>query len=122
MHQKSGEQLELALDSTGEARRSQRSGEARKTSGGDERSGVDDALMERAVEYANVLAALKRVRQNKGSPGVDGMTVGDLPQHLAANWGAIREQLLTGRYQPQPVKRVEIPKPGGGTRQLGIPT
>jgi group II intron reverse transcriptase/maturase len=122
MRQKTVEQMELALDSKGETPRSQRSGEARKTSGGDERSGVDGALMERVVEYANVLAALKRVRQNQGSPGVDELTVGDLAQHLAANWRAIREQLLTGRYQPQPVKRVEIPKPGGGMRQLGIPT
>jgi group II intron reverse transcriptase/maturase len=121
MRQKS-EQLELALEARGETPHGQRSGEARKTSGGDERSGSDRALMERVVEYANVLAALKRVRQNKGSPGVDGMTVEELPQHLAANWRAIREQLLAGRYQPQPVKRVEIPKPGGGTRQLGIPT
>jgi len=122
MHQKTGEQLELALDSTGEARRSQRSGEARKTSGGNERSGSDHALMERVVERVNALAALKRVRQNKGSPGVDGMTVDDLAPHLAEHWERIREQLLAGRYQPQPVKRVEIPKPGGGTRQLGIPT
>ena len=122
MRQKTGEQLELALEARGEAPQGQRSGEAPKTPGGDERSGADDALMERVVEYANVLAALKRVRQNKGSPGVDGMTVQDLPQHLAANWAVLREQLLTGRYQPQPVKRVEIPKPGGGTRQLGIPT
>jgi group II intron reverse transcriptase/maturase len=78
--------------------------------------------MERVVERAHALAALKRVRQNKGSPGVDGMTVDDLPRHLAAHWVVIREQLLAGTYQPQPVKRVEIPKPGGGTRQLGIPT
>ena len=122
MRQKTVEQMELALEAGGEAPHGQRSGEARKTSGGDERSGVDHTLMERVVEYANVLAALKRVRQNKGSPGVDGMTVGELSQHLAANWRAIREQLLAGRYQPQPVKRAEIPKPGGGTRQLGIPT
>jgi hypothetical protein len=122
MRQKSTEQMELALEARGETPQGQRSGEARKTPGGDERSGVDQALMERVVEYANVLAALKRVRQNQGSPGVDGMTVGELPQHLTANWRVIREQLLAGRYQPQPVKRVEIPKPGGGTRQLGIPT
>jgi len=62
------------------------------------------------------------VKQNKGSPGVDGMTVDDLTTHLVAHWEAIREQLLAGSYQPQPVKRQEIPKPGGGTRTLGIPT
>jgi RNA-directed DNA polymerase len=121
MRQKS-EQLELALDSRGEAPRSQGSGEAPTTSHGDGGSGGDHRLMERVVERVNALAALKRVKQNKGSPGVDGMTVDDLPQHLAAHWETIREQLLAGRYQPQPVRRTEIPKPGGGTRQLGIPT
>jgi len=121
MRQKS-EQLELALDSRGETPRSQYSGEARKTSRGDERSGGDHRLMEQVVGRVNALAALKRVKQNQGSPGVDGMTVDDLSPYLTAHWERIREQLLTGRYQPQPVKRSEIPKPGGGTRQLGIPT
>jgi len=122
MRQKTGEQLELALDSTGEAPRSQCSGEAPTTSRGDDRSGGDHRLMERVVERANALAALKRVKQNKGSPGVDGMTVKDLSPYLVTHWEAIREQLLAGTYQPQPVRRAEIPKPGGGTRQLGIPT
>ena len=121
MRQKS-EQLELALDSRGEAPRSQRSGEAPTTSGGDERSGGDHRLMEQVVGRANALAALKRVKQNKGSPGMEGMTVDDLSPYLVAHWGTIREQLLAGSYQPQPVKRQEIPKPGGGTRTLGIPT
>ena len=74
LHQKTSEQLELALESTGEARRGQRSGEARKTSDGDERSGGDRRLMEQVVARANALAALKRVKQNKGGPGVDGRT------------------------------------------------
>jgi len=78
--------------------------------------------MEAVVERANAIAALKRVRQNQGSPGIDGMTVEDLPVYLATEWEAIRAQLLAGTYQPQPVKRHEIPKPGGGMRQLGIPT
>ena len=121
MRQKS-EQLELALDSRGEAPRSQRSGEAPTTPDGDGRSGGDHRLMEQVVERANALAALKRVKQNKGSPGVDGMSVDDLTPHLVAYWEAIREQLLAGNYQPQPVKRQEIPKPGGGARTLGIPT
>jgi group II intron reverse transcriptase/maturase len=121
MRQKS-EQLELALEARGEASHGQRSGEAPTTSRGNERSGGDHRLMEQVIARANALAALKRVKQNKGSPGVDGMTVDDLPKHLAANWEAIRERLLGGSYQPQPVKRQEIPKPGGGTRQLGIPT
>lgn len=78
--------------------------------------------MELAVERQNCLTALKRVKANKGSPGIDGMTVGELPAYLAAHWLSIREELLAGRYQPQPVKRVVIPKPGGGERELGIPT
>ena len=121
MRQKS-EQLELALEARGEAPHGQRSGEASTTSDGTERSGGDHRLMERVVERVNALAALKRVKQNKGSPGVDGMTVEDLTPYLAAHWETIREQLLAGNYQPQPVRRHEIPKPGGGTRQLGIPT
>ena len=122
MRQKTGGQLELALDSRGEAPRSQRSGEALTTPDGDDHSGADRLLMEQVVGRANALAALKRVRQNKGSPGVDGMTVGDLSPYLVTHWEAIREQLLAGSYQPQPVRRAEIPKPGGGTRTLGIPT
>jgi RNA-directed DNA polymerase len=68
------------------------------------------------------LQAYKRVKSNKGSAGIDGMTVGELPGYLKEHWPAIREQLLAGTYRPQPVKRVEIPKPDGGVRQLGIPT
>jgi hypothetical protein len=64
--------------------------------------------MERVVDGRNVKAALKRVRQNKGSPGVDGMTVDELPKYLAENWVRIREQLLEGSYQPKPVREVEI--------------
>jgi retron-type reverse transcriptase len=122
MRQKTIEQMELALDSRGEASRSQRSDEAPTTLQGDERSGGDHRLMEQGVERANALAALKRVKQNQGGPGVDGMTVGDLTPYLAAHWEGIRGQLLTGTYRPQPVKRQEIPKAGGGTRTLGIPT
>jgi RNA-directed DNA polymerase len=65
---------------------------------------------------------LQRVKSNKGGAGVDGMTVDALPAYLTAHWPTIRSQLLTGTYQPQPVRRVEIPKPDGGTRALGIPT
>jgi RNA-directed DNA polymerase len=62
------------------------------------------------------------VKANKGSPGIDGMTIVELLGHLKEHWPAIREQLLNGTYTPQPVRRVEIPKPDGGVRKLGIPT
>jgi group II intron reverse transcriptase/maturase len=78
--------------------------------------------VERVVEGGNLRRALKRVQRNEGSPGVDGLTVDELPAYLKQHWAVIREQLLTGRYKPSVVKRVEIPKPGGGVRMLGIPT
>ncbi len=78
--------------------------------------------MERVVERGNVLTALKRVEQNKGSPGVDGMTVESLRPYLRENWREIRERLLTGTYRPTAVREVEIPKGNGGVRKLGIPT
>jgi len=74
-------------------------------------------------ERENLKEALRRVKSNKGSPGVDGMTVGAIPDYLKQHWPAIREQLLNGTYEPKPVRRVEIPKPdGAGVRKLGIPT
>jgi len=79
-------------------------------------------LMEAVVERENMKMAYRRVVANKGSSGVDGMRVEDLKSYLIANWSRIREELLEGRYQPQSVLRVEIPKPNGGMRQLGIPT
>jgi RNA-directed DNA polymerase len=78
--------------------------------------------MEEVCERENLKAALRRVRANKGSPGVDGKTVDDLVDDLRQHWPAIRDRLLNGTYQPQPVRRVEIPKPDGGVRKLGIPT
>ena len=83
---------------------------------------IDERLMEEVCERENCKQALKRVKANKGSAGVDGMTVQQLPAFLKQHWPAIREQLLSGTYKPQPVKRVEIPKPDGGVRKLGIPT
>lgn len=117
--QKSRE-MELPLATRGETPTSRRSGEAPTAVTGDARSGTGH-LMEEVVERANARAALKRVRQNKGSPGIDGMTVQELSQYLAKHWETIREQLLSGTYQPKPVKRQQIPKQGGGTRELGIP-
>ena len=79
-------------------------------------------LMEEIVDRRNMLLALRRVIGNKGNAGVDGMSVDELTTYLKSNWSAIKELLLEGRYQPNPVKRVDIPKPGGGIRSLGIPT
>jgi RNA-directed DNA polymerase len=83
---------------------------------------IGEQLMEEVCERENCKQALARVKANKGSAGVDGMTVQQLPEHLKQHWPAIREQLLSGTYMPQPVRRVEIPKPDGGVRKLGIPT
>lgn len=79
-------------------------------------------LMEEVCDHANLNAAYKRVKANKGGPGVDGVTVHDLYEWLATHRNELISMLLDGTYQPQPVKGVDIPKPGGGTRRLGIPT
>jgi RNA-directed DNA polymerase len=79
-------------------------------------------LLERMLERPNMLRALRRVESNRGAAGVDGMGVGELRAHLRLHWEAIREQLRAGSYRPQPVRRVGIPKPDGGVRELGIPT
>jgi retron-type reverse transcriptase len=78
--------------------------------------------MEQAVARENAVQAFKRVRRNKGSPGLDGMTVDQLEPYLREHWPALREQLLRGSYQPSAVRRHEIPKSDGGVRMLGIPT
>ena len=79
-------------------------------------------ILEDACERANLKEALRQVKGNKGSAGVDRMTVDQLGDYLKQHWPAIREQLLNGTYEPKPVRRVEIPKPDGGMRKLGIPT
>jgi len=89
---------------------------------GPESPAKTDRLMEEVCERENLKEALRQVKANKGSSGVDGMTVVALSDYLKRHWPAIREQLLNGTYKPQPVRRVEIPKPdGGGVRKLGIP-
>lgn len=85
------------------------------------RLGASD-LLERVLSHPNLLAALKRVRQNKGSPGIDGMSVEELLDYLREHWLELREQLLAGHYQPRAVRRHLIPKSGGGVRELGIPS
>src|SRR6201986_1989808 len=82
---------------------------------------VTEQLMEEVCDGENLQSAWKRVKRNKGSPGVDGMTIDDAKAFLRQHWPNIRSQLLDGNYRPQPVKRVEIPKPDGGVRKLGVP-
>lgn len=89
---------------------------------GTERPTSDDQLMEEICAAENLRKALKRVRGNKGSPGIDGMTVDELPDYLKRHWPERRQALLAGQYKPKAVKRVEIDKPEGGVRKLGIPT
>ena len=81
-----------------------------------------EVTMEEVLSRENMLAAHKRVLQNGGAPGVDGVTVDDLWDMAVDQWEAVRKKLLSGTYKPQPVRKVEIPKPGGGKRMLGIPT
>ena len=118
-------QMQLAFSSalTGEAREAGR--EETESSGamnGTENPASTNRLMEEVCERENLKAALQRVKANKGSPGVDGMTVIGIKEYLKQHWPAIREQLLSGTYEPKPVRRVEIAKPDGGVRKLGIPT
>ena len=80
------------------------------------------ALLAQVLDRANLQRALKQVRRNQGAPGIDGMTVEELPEYLKHHWLGIRAQLETGHYRPSPVKRVEIPKGDDKTRPLGIPT
>jgi RNA-directed DNA polymerase len=79
-------------------------------------------VLEQVLERKNMLRALHQVVRNKGGPGVDGMSVDQLPGHLKKHWPQIKAELLSGKYKPQPVQRVEIPKAGGGIRKLGVPT
>ena len=111
-------------------RTDQRRGEAESLPGRDEaltaRHDREDSgracLLTQALTRENLVIAWKRVKANKGSAGVDGLSISDTIEHLTTHWPRIREDLLTGHYRPQPVRRVEIAKPGGGVRELGIPT
>src|ERR1039458_849025 len=118
-------QLELAFmeEDRGEAPKGLPEGtESSAGKRGTESPAIAEQLMEEVCGRENCKQALKRVKANKGSAGVDGMTVQQLPEYLKQHWPVIREQLLSGTYEPQPVRRVEIPKPDGGVRKLGIPT
>jgi RNA-directed DNA polymerase len=109
-----GQQLELPF--------AERRGEASVGAAGQDTPVGEERVMERVVERGNLRAALRRVKRNGGSPGIDGMTVEAVPGYLQEHWPRIREGLLAGTYRPSPVQRVEIPKPGGGVRKLGLPT
>jgi RNA-directed DNA polymerase len=118
-------QLVLAFmgEDTGEAQRAAIEGtESLAAKRRTESPAIGEQLMEEVCGRENCKQALARVKANKGGAGVDGMTVHELPEFLKQHWPTIREQLLSGTYKPQPVKRVEIPKPDGGMRKLGIPT
>ena len=118
-------QLELAFPAPSRSEALAGSGEGTETfmaEGGTEGPAGTDRLMEEVCERENCERALRKVQANKGSAGIDRMTVKELPVYLKTHWPDIGEQLLGGTYRPQPVKRVEIPKPDGGKRKLGIPT
>jgi RNA-directed DNA polymerase len=116
-------QLDFSSALTGEAREAGREEtELSVVTSGPESPAKTDRLMEEVCERENLKAAFKQVKANRGSPGVDGMTVVGIKDYLKQHWPAIREQLLNGTYEPKPVRRVEIPKPDGGVRKLGIPT
>src|SRR5271166_32582 len=116
--------LDFSSAPTGEARQAGREDiESLSAVSEPERPANTNRTMEEVRNRGNLKAALQRVKDNKGSAGVDGMTVNRLSEYLKQHWPEIREQLLNGTYEPKPVRRVEIPKPdGGGLRKLGIPT
>ena len=119
-HQKS-ESSERTRGRSGEAAASGRRDEARPARHGQTDSGAGD-LLGQALARENMAAAWKRVKANKGGAGVDGRTVSDTGEWLKSAWPDIRTRLLDGSYRPAPVRRAGIPKPGGGVRELGIPT
>src|SRR5216683_2805401 len=116
-------ELNFSVPPMGEAREAGREEtESLPTIHAPERPAGTTRLMEEICDRENLKEALRRVKANKGSAGIDGMTVGDIADHLKQHWPAVRERLLSGTYEPNPVRRVEIPKPDGGVRKLGIPT
>ncbi len=127
MMQQKTEQLSLDFSDRGEARK--RWSKGRQLSSAPEPEGrkpvaptLAEGLMEAMVSGKNPDAALRKVESNKGAPGVDGMGTEELRPYLMKHWKALKQKLLDGKYRPKPVRRVEIPKPDGGVRELGIPT
>ncbi len=119
-HQKSG-RPERTAAKVGESHFGAVSDEAPTAGHRQEGSGRDD-LLQQVLSRENMLAAWKRVKANKGSAGVDGLTIEQTAEHLKVRWPQVREEILAGTYRPQAVRRVEIPKLTGGMRELGIPT
>jgi RNA-directed DNA polymerase len=116
-------ELNFSVTPAGEAREAGREEtESLLTMHAPERPAGTTRLMEEICDRENMEEALRRVKANKGSAGIDGMTVGGIADYLKQHWPAVRERLLNGTYEPNPVRRVEIPKPDGGVRKLGIPT
>jgi RNA-directed DNA polymerase len=112
-------ELDFSSTSAGEACEAGREEtESLAATHGPESPASTNRWMEEVCERENLKEALRRVKANKGSAGVDGMTVGGITDYLKQHWPAIREQLLNGTYEPKPVRRVEIPKPDGGVRKL----
>ena len=97
-------------------------GQSSAVASNEEKPGAAEGLLEQVLHPENLRLALARVKANKGAAGVDGMKVSELDQYLDEHWDSTRERLLAGTYKPAPVRRVEIPKPGGGVRLLGVPT
>jgi len=118
-HQKS-ELSERLPNARGEAERDGDRGEAEPVR--QAQASLGRALLEQALTRENLVLAWKRVRANAGSAGVDGLTVEQTAERLKVHWPSVKEQLLAGQYRPNPVRRVQIPKPDGGVRELGIPT
>ena len=117
------QQMAFRFDGTGEACFDTAEGTGTLAAGRESENPAEgQQLMEAIFERENLSKALQRVQANEGSPGIDGMTVEELPGYLNEHWPTIREQLMSGTYKPKPVRRVEIPKPDGGVRKLGIPT
>ncbi|HEY6770213.1 MAG TPA: group II intron reverse transcriptase/maturase [Candidatus Sulfotelmatobacter sp.] len=116
-------ELNFSVTPAGEARETGREEtESPQTMNAPERPAGTTRLMEEICDRENMKEALRRVKANKGSAGIDGMTVGGIADYLKQHWPTVRERLLNGTYEPNPVRRVEIPKPDGGVRKLGIPT
>jgi len=119
--QKNQWELAFTADKRSEAPSNDERAELRIAEQEPESGGMSERLMEEICEPENMREALKRVEANKGAPGIDGITVDEIPGYLKKNWPKHREELLQGTYKPKPARRKEIPKPDGGMRSLSIP-